>query len=324
MRKQPGKSAKPAWRKPKHKRGASKAIGPVQTLDIAYIGHRGEGVAWVDQDGQKIRCYIPYTAAGDTVTARVNGERGELVAVTGSGEDRSEPFCPHFGSCGGCALQHVQASAYAKWKQGVVETALERQSLSTTIHPIVDAHGSGRRRVTVHVRSSKQGIEAGFMRVKSHDLLTIDACPILAPELSGCFQVATRLGEILKSNCNKMDIQMAASAAGLDCNIIGPRDITYDQHMDLTDLAHAENFARLAVNDDVVLEQRPPVLRMGTADARISSGTFLQATEMGEETLSKLVRDCVGDAKMVADLFLRGRAVCLTLGRPRQHLCGRQ
>lgn len=307
MKRPSGKSRKPSWRKPKFRRGSGSVNGKVHTLTISYVGHRGEGVTWINQietpDGEKSRCYIPYTVTGDTIKARITGERGEIAEIIEAGPDRVEPFCPHFGSCGGCALQHLDAPAYTAWKQNIVEEALDRQAIKTTVAPIIDAHGDGRRRVTVHVKISKQGIHAGFLRAKSHDLLNIDTCPVLSPALSECFQTACKLGAALRNTCNALDVQFATTSSGLDCNIIGPQDLTYDQHMDLADLAHEHNFARLSVNGDVVLEQRPPSIKMGAAEVTVSSGTFLQATELGEDTLSSLVSAWVGEAQTVADLF---------------------
>jgi 23S rRNA (uracil1939-C5)-methyltransferase len=303
MNKRSGKPGIPAWRKPRHRRKSGEAKGSVQELEISEIGHRGEGVAWIEQNGDKTRCYVPYTAAGDTVRARVSGDRGELIEIIAPGPDRKEPFCPHFGTCGGCALQHLESDTYTSWKQGVVETALERQGIEAPVHSIIDAHGTGRRRVSMHVKIANQEVRAGFMRAKSHELLPIELCPILSPELSHCFKIAGELGRALLGNCNAMDVQMATTSTGLDCNMAGPRDLNYDQHMDLTEIAHAENFARLSANDDIVLEQRPPVLRMGVADVTISPAAFLQATALGEESLWELVQNCVGDARVVADLF---------------------
>ncbi len=311
MKKRAGKSKTTAWRKPGYRRGKIDVTGDVQTLDIAYIGHRGDGIGWNNhEDGQddaqgesKARYYVPYTVAGDTVRASVTGDRGNLVEIMTPGPDRISPLCPHFGSCGGCALQHLKQDAYIEWKQDVVVTALERQGLNNGVESLIDAHGTGRRRVTIHVEMSGYDVQAGFMRAKSRQLMAIDACPVLAPELSGCFQIARELGVALAGACRALDVQMTATSTGLDCNITGPGDLNYDQHVDLTTIAQKRELARLSVNGETVVEQRAPELIMGSSRNIVPPGGFLQATEMGEKTLSGLVVEHLGQAAHVADLF---------------------
>jgi 23S rRNA (uracil1939-C5)-methyltransferase len=81
------------------------------TLVIASIGARGDGIAI--HDGRPV--YVPFAAPGDRISARLGESRGEgraaeLVAVLAPGE-RAPPMCRHFGSCGGCALQHLAERA---------------------------------------------------------------------------------------------------------------------------------------------------------------------------------------------------------------------
>ena len=73
---------------------------------IDHVGHRGDGVAIVD--GESV--YVPYTLGGETVeVAAVPGhhpDRRRLLQVERASPQRITPFCPHFGVCGGCAIQH--------------------------------------------------------------------------------------------------------------------------------------------------------------------------------------------------------------------------
>ncbi len=71
----------------------------------------------------------------------------------------------------------------------------------------------------------------------------------------------------------------------------------------LTLLAQRSDLARLSINGEVVIEARPPALRMGKAMVELPIASFLQATAMAEAELARLVLEAVGPAKSVADLF---------------------
>ena len=83
------------------------------------LAHRGDGVA----DTPAGPLFVPYTLPGETVEVeRVPGhpDRRHLLRVENASPERIEPFCPHFGICGGCAIQHWQPDRYRDWKRGLV------------------------------------------------------------------------------------------------------------------------------------------------------------------------------------------------------------
>ena len=90
-----------------------------EILVIDHVGHRGDGVAQVN--GQAV--FVPYTLGGETVEAEPiagHPDRARLLRVETASPERIAPFCPHFGTCGGCAIQHWQPEAYRAWKRQIV------------------------------------------------------------------------------------------------------------------------------------------------------------------------------------------------------------
>ncbi|MFN5719729.1 MAG: RNA methyltransferase, partial [Bradyrhizobium sp.] len=83
-----------------------------EILTIDHVGHRGDGVAI---DGSQ-SIFVPYALAGETVEVEdVPGnhpDRRRLLRVTQQSPERIAPFCPHFGVCGGCAIQHWNEEPY--------------------------------------------------------------------------------------------------------------------------------------------------------------------------------------------------------------------
>ncbi|MGH6707946.1 MAG: RNA methyltransferase, partial [Bradyrhizobium sp.] len=82
-----------------------------EQLVIDHVGHRGDGV--VTAGG--INVYVPYALGGETVEveqAPGHPDRRRLTKVERASAERIEPFCLHFGVCGGCAIQHWEAEPY--------------------------------------------------------------------------------------------------------------------------------------------------------------------------------------------------------------------
>lgn len=256
---------------------------------ITTLGQRGEGIAEVE--GRRI--YVPFALPGEEVEVTVEGDRGTLGSVLAPSPARAEPLCRYFGTCGGCALQHMAPAAYAEFKRGLVVTALNHAGIEAPIAPLVEAHGTGRRRATLHARRSG----AGYMQARSHNLLDIECCPILLPALR---QEAPRLARLLHAVAGDCDVAFSATATGLDVGVVTPKRLKPEK---LVPLAQQMRLARISLNGELVLQTQAPAVRMGKAMVELPIGSFLQATEAAEEALAGLVIAALKGAKNVADLF---------------------
>ncbi len=143
-------------------------------LVIDHVAHHGDGVAFAD--GAAI--YVPYTLGGETVeVAAVPGhpDRRRLLAVERASEARVTAFCPHFTICGGCAIQHWEPERYRAWKRDIVIETLAQAKLGCEVDPLIDAHGLGRRRITLHARIGTHDVlKVGFAAAGSHDIIRRD------------------------------------------------------------------------------------------------------------------------------------------------------
>jgi 23S rRNA (uracil1939-C5)-methyltransferase len=209
--------------------------------------------------------------------------------------ERSEPICPYFGTCGGCLLQHWAEEPYRAWKRNLVVTALANRGIDAAVAPLIDAHGSGRRRAVLHLRKG----QAGFMAERSHALVPIDHCPILCPAMAKVPRLATEIAQVAGDG----DAAFTACDSGLDVAVTAKRSLGEKLFGKLSGIANGFDLARVSLNREVVVERRPPLIRIGSATVRLPVLAFLQATQAGEEALAGLVLEAVGDAKHVADLF---------------------
>jgi 23S rRNA (uracil1939-C5)-methyltransferase len=276
----------------------------VERLGIDHVGHRGDGVGLVD--GQTV--YVPYTLGGETVeVAPVPGhhpDRRRLLAVEQASPERIAPFCPHFTVCGGCAIQHWEAERYRAWKRDIVVETLAQARLDGEVAPLIDAHGLGRRRITLHARIGTHDVlKVGFAAANSHDIVPVDRCPILAPGLSGALEAAWALAEPLISIGKPLDIQITAADNGLDVDVRGSGPLPAKMIATLSRLAEQHRLARLTRHGELVLMRTPPMIAIGAAQVSLPPGSFLQATAAGEETLAALVSEYCRRAKHIADLF---------------------
>jgi len=275
----------------------------VERLAITRLGNRGDGIA--DTDAGTI--YIPFALPGETVDAEAiagHPDRRHLLEVVAGSAQRIAPICRHFGTCGGCAIQHWATEPYRAWKRGLVAEALAQAGLDAAVDALIDAHGEGRRRATLHARRAANDVlEVGYTAARSHHVIGIDACPILAPPLAGAIQAAWAVAEELKAERKPLDIQVTATEPGLDIDVRGSGELTTVRAAKLARVAEMAKLARLTRHGELIAQRAAPTLTMGRARVTLPPGAFLQATAAGEMELARLVCMHTGKAASIADLF---------------------
>jgi len=116
----------------------------LEKLEITSISSEGKGVGKVD--GQVV--FIKDTVPGDIVEARVTGRKKKFLQAIPLNfhtysKDRAEPFCEHFGLCGGCKWQHMSYEAQLKFKQEHVSENLRKLS-GLELPPAAEILGSNK------------------------------------------------------------------------------------------------------------------------------------------------------------------------------------
>jgi 23S rRNA (uracil1939-C5)-methyltransferase len=275
----------------------------VERLVIDRLGHRGDGIAET-RDGP---LYVPYVLPGETVEAEPipgHPDRRHVLRVEVESPERIAPICPHFGVCGGCALQHWDTARYRAWKRGLVVAALAQAGVEAPVADLIDAHGAGRRRAVFHARRGTHDVlQVGFTAYRAHHVVAIDRCPILAPELAGAVEAAWALAEALGPQKKPLDIQVTASGPGLDVDVRGSGPLPPGLMARLATLPQTHRLARLTRHGELIVQRAQPIVQMGRARVALPPGAFLQATAAGEAALAQLVLGHVGEAAAVADLF---------------------
>jgi len=274
-----------------------------ERLTIARMGHRGDGIA----EGPQGQFYIAGALPGEMVDVEVmpgHPDRRLLVAIQTPSSERIAPICPHFGVCGGCAVQHWRDERYRAWKRELVVMALHQVGIVAPVSTIIDAHGDGRRRAVFHARRLGHDVlKVGFSAARGHKIVAIDRCPILARSLDGALRAAWAIADPLATPQRPLDIQATATETGLDIDVRGSGPIKPAEAEKLARVAAAHGLARLTRHGELIAQARLPLLRIGRATVPLPPAAFLQATAAGEAELARLVLQACSGATAVADLF---------------------
>jgi 23S rRNA (uracil1939-C5)-methyltransferase len=191
-----------------------------ERLSISRLAHRGDGLA----ETAAGPVHVAYALPGETVEVEpVPGhpDRRRLLRVDASSPERVAPICRHFGVCGGCAVQHWAWDRYRAWKRDLAVSALVQAGLPGDVDELIDAHGEGRRRAVFHARrgsGARRGagdiLQVGFAGLRSHDVVAIDRCPVLAPGMAGALEAAWDIAEILQAAGKALDIRQPRPQPG--------------------------------------------------------------------------------------------------------------
>jgi 23S rRNA (uracil1939-C5)-methyltransferase len=279
-------------------------------LVIETLGSRGDGVARCDEGP----VYIPFTLPGERVRVSLQGERGEVLEILEESEERCEPLCRHYGTCGGCSLQHLKSPAYLEWKRDQVRQAFLSRGLDVPVEPVSPAQTGTRRRAVLAARRTRKDVLLGFSKRLTHQIVDMQECPVLRDRIVEALpDLAEMLGALLTRK-GEARVTILDTGNGLDVCIEGVREVSDPDHlMQMAELCERLDLARLTIEGEVLVTRRSPVLKFGGVYAVPSPGAFVQASYEAEEFLVGNVLAFCKDASHVADLFAGSGTFALPL-----------
>lgn len=253
--------------------------------------------------------FAPLTLAGETVRASVAGNRAEVTEILQPSPERTTPPCPHFGACGGCALQHWEHAPYLAWKVEQIRLALGWERIETDLLPAFAAPPASRRRVALHARrGSRDAARLGFKARRSWDVVPITSCPVSDPRLVAAFPDLARLAAALFEHPKSAPtLHVTLTATGLDIDITGVQaasgGLSADARMRMAEVASVADFARVTLGGEIVYGARQPTVRIGEASVALPPGAFLQAVPQAERVMADFAVAAIAGASRVADLY---------------------
>jgi 23S rRNA (uracil1939-C5)-methyltransferase len=272
------------------------------TEEIVRIAARGDGV----------------TPSGRHVAFAVPGDRVREDGTLEPGPHHQLPPCRHFPECGGCQLQHADDAAYRDYLTSRVAGALAQHDLATEI---LEPHLSpprSRRRASLKTLRAGGRLLIGFHGGKSHRIVDMQECHVLRPELFGLVApLRFLLGASLPERRGG-ETRMSLIDGGVDLELSGIDPQGYEALQGLTDFAEAQGLARLSIDrglgPETIYEPQPATVTLSGRPVTFPHGAFLQATEDGEAALVAAVKEAIGGATSVADLFAGLGTFALAVG----------
>ena len=268
-------------------------------FSIRKLGAQGDGIAETESGD----LFIPFTLPGETVTAAREKDRAMLMAVLEASPLRVDPACRHFTECGGCALQHFEADAYRQWKREKVVHALKGKGIDCEIGELVTCSPHTRRRVVLAARRTDTGMLLGFNRHLSPEIISISECPISLPEIVSALDRLKGLAELVCATTKSFRLAVTVTGSGLDIAVHESGKLGEHQRRIAANFVIAQGFARLSIDDEIIIEPRKPVVTFGGVAVAIPPGAFLQATEAAEQAMADIVGEHLKRAKRITDLF---------------------
>lgn len=248
------------------------------------------------------------TADGRHVALAAPGDMVDIAANIIPGPHHADPPCRHFPKCGGCQLQHIDDESYAAYLVDRIGSALTAQKLD--IPEIRAPHLSPprtRRRASLRAERIGRRIVLGFNEAVSHYIVDIRECHILLPQLFALVEPLRGLLGTMLGPRKTANVHLAWSDQGVDLAIDGVAPEGLAAHEALMDFAQSHRLARLAIDEGYGSEPRwepePVTVTLGGVAVGLPIKGFLQATADGADVLTQAVREAVGKAEIVADLF---------------------
>lgn len=285
--------------------------GMEQKLTILDIGSSGDGIARLE-DGRTV--FVPFTAAGDVVTAKIEKDgdvlRGRVVAMETESAGRVKAPCRHFGICGGCSLQHINGSAYQDFKKREVVNTLEKSGIKIPrdFKTVFIPHAT-RRRANFASRVVKGKALIGFHERKSANIRDVPDCLIINDDVRRVMETFRPFVPHLISEGQKLDILIQCVDGVSEIALTGKLASGWEAQAALGDAVRACDLARISLRArdyesyETLLEAKSFFASFDSLLVNLAPGAFLQPSEEGEAALTDAVLKGVGDASCVADLF---------------------
>lgn len=284
-------------------------------ITIQRLGHKGDGigrglilVGKADQEGP---IYAPLTLPGEKVEGDVVGDRMPSPKILRPSSDRVSPPCRYFKRCGGCAMQHASDGLVEAWKASIIKDALKAHGLPAPLRHFESSPPRTRRRAVFSGRRLKKGAMVGFHMRGSDQLVDLEDCHLVLPELMGVFPALKDLIALGGSRKSELSLFVTWMDGGADVSV-GPARPDDKVLLQAASVAHQQNLARLSWGGELVVERRVPTVQFDGITVRPPPGPFLQATAHGENALRSAVSETVSGASKVIDLF----AGCGTFALP--------
>lgn len=247
------------------------------------------------------------TASGRHVAGAVPGDMVDASGHVTPGPHHVAPACRHFGTCGGCQLQHTDDAALADFVKDRVVNAAKGQGLEPEeLLPVHLSPPHSRRRAGLHALRTAKGAALGYREGGSHRIVDLAECPVLHPALAALIAPLRAFVAAHGPKC-MVGIDLTLADQGVEASLVhfpldglGPTEAALD-------FARDQGLARLSFDQgygaETIWEPDPATVTLAGVAVPLPPGTFLQATADAEARMVADAAEWLSGARIVADLF---------------------
>ena len=157
--------------------------------------------------------FVPFAAPNEEIEGQIVANKksfvdAELVSLNTKSNNRVEPLCQYFYTCGGCNLQHLDIDYQRQLKNDLLKNTFNKITGAPLAPDIIDLslHLPSyfyRNRIKLHFRDKK----IGFFRPKTRDLIEIDSCVISSKHLNQCLDRLNKIKEKIPTEIYEIAIE---------------------------------------------------------------------------------------------------------------------
>ena len=293
------------------------------------ISHSGEGVARIEGKAT----FIPFTIPGETVEVKIvdekkNFQRASLEEVLSASSDRTEPPCPYFFKCGGCAYQHISYPRQLELKGQVLKDSLKRiGGIDIDVNPVLGMEDPWRYRNKVewHTGSKSDQRTMGYYINDSRVLMGIDSCLLISRKMQNYSNyIKDHLEELkIPEGC---EVILRQSSANQELMLIfggpGSRGIDFAKMLNYKEVASIysveDGVAQLHYGDKALPE------KIFNLKYQVSPLSFFQVNPQQTEKMMDTIRDYtqLGPGDTVLDAYCGTGSIALNLAGSARKVVG--
>lgn len=293
------------------------------------LGRQGDGLIKSECGNVFVAGVLP----DETVEYEIiGGGRARLTGVRTPSPDRAAPFCPCFGECGGCVLQHLNADAYRRFKLRFFKETLSSIGDLPEFDEPFFAPINARRRAGFAVYWNGRTRRFGFNARQSDRIVEMERCPVLVPALSALIQPLRAFicdaGRAYPKKAGVGDAYVLMTEVGADILLTLPFEPDFDWRQSAAAFAESVGAARISWRTNERADAEPlavlraPEIKAGDFTIKPPAGCFLQPSVAGQDALTQSVVEYAGKSKRVCDLFCGAGTFTLPLMRKKRIVKG--
>ncbi len=279
-------------------------MNKTEIIEIVGLGSNGDGYGLLNDK----KVFVPFTAPGDQVALAANPHsKAPIFQVIAESPYRQTPPCPYFGTCGGCQLQHLQPDLYSAFKkEQVAAPLLAHKVVYNMLSDPIILGPHLRRRVVLKAEKMQKKVLLGYFARQSHDLLDIQECPVVVPEIEVILSPLRLFLQTFLTSSAKAEIAVTYTSSGLDIGFKfdKKRSLNLGDREALVSFAQIQKIACLRVDDEIIVKFQTPLIAFEQIKVEVDANAFLQASTAADNLLASLIHEHLQSSSLkIADLF---------------------